>query len=132
MIGESAMQSQNSSSGSGLFVETTFVLFFLSLDLGQSLFAVSSDIAFLMVTVVAVAVLPFFLPSAGNFSLTNWLTGRGAIAVLGVLLGVGFNQIVGVVLPEIFRLVPLTLAMFAGLAACFLMFKSMLSLNYVD
>jgi len=119
-------------SKNGLFVETTFVLFFLSLDFGQNMYVMTADGIFLGLTVVAVAVLPFYLPSAKNLQLADWLKGRGAIVLLGVLSGMLFNGIVGTVLPEAFRFAPLALALFAGVAACISMFGSALRLNYAD
>lgn len=126
------MLNENAPSGNGFFVETTFVLFFLSLDFGQNLFLQSFDTAFLGITVLAVAVLPYFLPSAENVGIANWLAGRGAIAFFGIVLGVVFSQVVGSVLPEVFRFVPLTLALAAGLAACYAMFSNVFRLSYAD
>ncbi len=126
------MVNGNIEEGNRFFVETTFVLFFLSLDLGQNLFSAAFDTAFLAFTVCAVAVLPYFLPSAATISLTNWLTGRTAIIFLGTLLGVVFSQVIGIVLPEAFRFLPLMFATVAAVAACYSMFMNFYRFDYAD
>jgi len=126
-IGMGFMNSKN-----GLFVETTFVLFFLSLDFGQNLFAISADGIFLGVTVVAIAVLPYYLPSANNQRFADWIKCRGAIVLPGIFLGTIFNGMVGSVLPEVLRFAPLALALFTGVAACIAMFGGVLRFKYAD
>ncbi|MBK9156184.1 MAG: hypothetical protein IPM25_18580 [Chloracidobacterium sp.] len=99
-------------------VDTTFVLFFLGFDLGQR-FAFSLDGAVAAVTLASFLFLPYFLPYNGEKPpFERWVLGRTAIALLAIMLGVFFDQAVGVLVPEAFRFVPLTLLILAG-AACF-------------
>jgi hypothetical protein len=123
---------QNLRQDNRVFFETTFVLFFLSLDLGQNLFAFGFDVAFLGFTVLAIAVLPYFLPSADEVGLAAWMTGRGAIALLGVLGGLAFNQLLGGVLPEALSILPLVFATIAGGAACIAMFAGFFKVSYAE
>jgi hypothetical protein len=113
----------------GIAVDTTFVLFFLSLDLGQraggGVEAVLSTL-----TVIIFVVLPYLLPYDGakpNFG--QWVAGRIAVVSLGLVIGVMFGQAVGVFLPETFRFVPLTLLFLAGLISCYLRFYGLFRLR---
>ncbi len=126
------MVDENIEEGNRFFVETTFVLFFLSLDLGQNLFSAAFDTAFLALTVCAVAVLPYFLPSAGTSGFGSWLTGRSAIVLLGAVLGVTFSQVVGSVLPDSFRFLPLMFATAAAIGACYSMFTNFYRFDYAE
>jgi hypothetical protein len=117
---------------SRVFFETTFLLFFLSLDLGQNLFSFGFDTAFLGLTVLAVAVLPFYLPSADDVGISEWLTGRGAISVFGIVCGVVFGQLIGGVLPEMLSGLPLIMASVSGFAACVVMFAGFFNLSYAE
>lgn len=100
-------------------VDTTFVLFFLGFDLGQG-FAFSLEGAVSAVTLASFLVLPYFLPYNGEKPLfERWVLGRAAIALLAIILGLAFDKAAGVIVPEGFRFVPLTLLILAG-AACFL------------
>ena len=114
------------------FVETTFVLFFLSLDFGQNQSFLTLEGAFMCVVIAAIAVLPFFLPSAGNRSFGGWLVGRGIIVSFGILLGLGVAQLSGGLLPEVVRFVPITMAFTAAVIACVMMFNSVLKLDFAD
>ncbi|MEZ5306892.1 MAG: hypothetical protein R2684_07080 [Pyrinomonadaceae bacterium] len=109
--------------GSGFFVETTFVLFFLSLDLGQNISSFGPDSALVLLTILMVAVLPFFLPSAGNAGMGSWLVGRTSIVAMGLLGGVFLDFSAGGLVPEVFRTLPLVFATFAAIAACWFMFS---------
>lgn len=126
------MAKTRSTAGNGFFVETTFVLFFLSLDFGQNLFYAGFDTLFLGMTILAIAVFPYFLPSAGNISSSAWLVSRSVIIFSGLFLGIGLFQTAGTVLPEAIRFVPLTMAMISGLITCYLMISNVFRVSYAD
>ena len=67
----------------GFAIDTTFVLFFLGLEFGRTLQNLTFDTVLLLITMLMVAVLPYYLPS--NYerpSFAKWLAGRSLIAVL--------------------------------------------------
>lgn len=116
----------------GFAVETTFVLFFLAIELGQSISLFALDSLFLAVTLLMIAVLPYFLYSneeKPDFS--NWLLGRSLIVGFAVLLGVMFKQTLGVVLPETFRFLPMTLLIATAMISCYIQFYGFLKLRPV-
>jgi hypothetical protein len=116
---------------SGTFVtDTAFVLFFLALEYGRSVRPLSVDGMLLAITMMMVLVLPYFLPSRSEKPIfTNWLLGRGAIAVLGIMLGVIFTQSVGTIVPETLRFMPLTLLIIASMISCYIQFYGLLKLR---
>ena len=124
-----AMQTKSTSSAvNGHFaVDTTFVLFFLAVDFGQSamyfgLDAVVSGLALGMVMVV-----PYFLPSeCEKPDFAGWVLGRSLIAMLGIALGGMFGWTLGVLLPETFRYLPLTLLIVTAVVSCYLQFYAMI------
>lgn len=113
-------------------LETTFVLFFLSVDFGQNVIGGSFDIAFLGITVIALAVLPYYLPSNDGIDFMSWVTGRSAIVMLGLVTGVAFGQFVGVIVPEFMRYLPLVMATVSGFASCYVMYANLFRLSYAD
>ena len=110
-------------------VDTTFVLFFLAFDCGQRLtFGIDGLLS--AATLIAFLVLPYFLPFNGQKpAFEIWVLGRTAIASLAVLLGVVFGQSVGVFLPEMFRFLPLTLLMIAGIISFHIQLYSLFKLR---
>ena len=99
-------------------VDTTFVLFFLAVDLGQ-LTAFSVVEVFSALSLGVVLVIPYFFHSeAEKPPFSSWLLGRFGIAVFGIGLGFIFRQTLGVVLPEAFRFLPMTLLTVAAIASC--------------
>ncbi len=80
-------------------------------------------------TLLMVAVLPYFLPSNEKQSFGSWLLGRSAITLLAILLGVIFKQSVGVFLPETFRFLPMTLLIVTAMLSCYIQFYSFLKLR---
>ena len=126
-----AMQSKPTSRAlNGRFtVDTTFVLFFLAVDFGQ--LAVSSglglDALVSGVTLGMLLVLPYYLPSESEKpEFTRWLLGRSLIAMLAIALGGMFSLTLGVVLPETFRYLPLTLLIVTAVVSCYLQFYAMI------
>lgn len=107
-------------------VDTTFVLFFLAVDCGQR-FTFGIDGLLSAITLAMFVVLPYFLPFEGekpDFEL--WLFGRVAIAAFAIVLGAMFRQAVGVILPDMFRFVPLTFLIVAAMISCYIQFYSLL------
>lgn len=112
-------------------VDTTFVLFFLAIEFGQTLSTFGLDTIFLAVTLGSIAVLPYFLPLNNKPKFGSWLIGRGLIAGLAILLGVAFKQSLGVILPETFRFLPMTLLIVTAMASCYFQFYGFLKLRFV-
>jgi pheromone shutdown protein TraB len=118
--------------GSIASIDTTFVLFFLALEYGRAVRAVSIDGLLMGVTMIMVLVLPYFLPSHFEKpAFSAWLLGRGAVALLGFLLGVMMSQAVGVVLPESMRFLPMTFLIAASMVSCYIQFYSLMKLRPV-
>lgn len=113
----------------GFAVDTSFVLFFLAVEFGRTFFSLSLDNIFLFLTLLAVAVLPYFLLTDEKTSLTNWLFGRSLIAGLAIMLGASFKQSLGVVLPETFRFLPMTLLIVTAMLCCYVQFYGFLKLR---
>ena len=113
----------------GFAVDTSFVLFFLAVEFGRTFFSLSLDNIFLFLTLLAVAILPYFLLTDEKTSLTNWLFGRSLIAGLAIMLGASFKQSLGVVLPETFRFLPMTLLIVTAMLCCYVQFYGFLKLR---
>jgi hypothetical protein len=111
-------------------VDTTFVLFFLAVDFGQSLQNSGLDAVFSLITVGMLLVLPYFLPFEGERpDFTGWILGRGVIAAFATGLGIMFGKSLGVVLPDTFRFLPMTLVIVTAAASCYLQFCAMIRLR---
>lgn len=107
-------------------VDTTFVLFFLGFDLGQR-FVFGLEGAVSALTLASFLVLPYFLPYNGEKPpFERWVFGRTAIAFLAIILGIVFDRSVGVLVPDGFRFVPLTLLILAGAASFLTQFFSLI------
>lgn len=107
--------------------DTTFILFFLGLDLGQSVLSPGLDGLFSGVTLVLFAVLPYFVfDRFERPGFTGWLAGRLGIAGLAVGLGAIFGSCVGKVFPETFRYLPLTMLIAASIVTFHLQILSWL------
>lgn len=106
----------------GFALETTFVLFFLALEFGQTLGSTFGlDTWMLALTLAAIAVAPYFLADEKP-RLPTWLAGRAFIAFFAVGLGVMFRQTLGTVLPETFRFLPMTLLIVTAMVSCYIQF----------
>lgn len=113
--------------GGAFALDTTFVLFFLAVDFGLSLFSFGIDGIFSAITLAMLLVLPYFLPSSSaKPEFGSWMFGRILIAMLAVILGIMFRQTLGVVLPETFKFLPLTLLIAAGMISCYIQFYSIM------
>lgn len=120
-------QTSNEIGDRGFAVDTTFVLFFLAVDFGQSALLFGADSAFSLFTLSLLLVLPYFLPSeAEKPAFLGWLAGRGLIAAFAVGLGMMFRQSLGVVFPEAFRFLPMTFVILTAMLSCYLQFYAMI------
>ena len=118
---------QNRSFDRHFAVDTTFVLFFLAVDFGQSLPSLGLDTAFSALTLGMLAVVPYFLPSdCERPDFTGWVLGRTVIAVFATILGLMYGQSLGVLLPETFSYLPMTLVIVTAVASCYLQFCAMI------
>ena len=99
-------------------LDTTFVLFFLAMDLGQTSIGLDLGSFISGLTLLAFLVLPYFLFSDRGASFARWLTGRGLVAVTGAMFGLILDQAVGTLLPETFRYVPMSLLIVAAIICC--------------
>ena len=110
-------------------IDTSFVLFFLAMEFGQSFSGFSLESLFLMFTLLMVAVLPYFAFSGEKPDFGNWLFGRGLILGFAVILGLIFRQSLGIVLPDEFRFMPLTLLIVSAMLSCYIQFYGFLKLR---
>jgi len=100
-------------------LDTTFVLFFLAMDLGQASLSLNLATALQLVTLVAFLVVPYFLPFTGDQQgFPRWLVGRIVVGAVGVTFGLMLGQAIGTVLPDTFRFVPMTLLIVAAIICC--------------
>ncbi|MBK8467062.1 MAG: hypothetical protein IPL32_14670 [Chloracidobacterium sp.] len=111
-------------------IDTAFVLFFLSMEYGRSNRLFSMDSLLIAITMAMLAVLPYFLPSRYEKpQFGNWLIGRTALALFGVVFGVFFKQSVGVTFPESIRFAPMTFLILASMVSCYLQFYGLMKLR---
>jgi hypothetical protein len=118
---------QDSLSDRRFSIDTTFVLFFLALDFGQSALSSGIDTIFSGLTLGMLLVLPYLLPSESEKpEFIGWLLGRSLISVFAVGLGLMYQQALGVVLPEVFRFLPMTLLIVTAMLSCYLQFYAII------
>lgn len=116
--------------GRGFAIDTCVVLFFLALEYGRAVQALSVDGFLTGITITMLLVLPYFLPSnVERPTFSNWLLARGAVALGGMILGVGFKQSLGVVLPESMRFIPMTFLILASMISCYIQFYGLMKLR---
>ncbi len=113
----------------GFSIDTSFVLFFLAIEFGQSFAGFGFESIFLVITLLTVAVVPYFAESGERPEFRNWLIGRAAILVFAVVLGVIFKQSLGVVFPAEFRFIPMTLLIVSAVLSCYIQFDGFLRLR---
>ena len=110
-------------------VDTTFVLFLLAFDSGQR-FTFGLEGAISSITLMIFLILPYFLPFTGEKpAFEAWVLRRAAIACLAIVLGVMFGGSIGVFLPEMFRFLPLTLLIVAGIVSFYLQLSNLFKLR---
>ena len=111
-------------------IDTTFVLFFLALELGRSTDLMGIDTLLMSITTLMVLVLPYFLPSAAEPpSFGMWVGGRGVIAAFGLLLGAVLQKSVGTLVPDMLKFVPMTGLIVASMISCYVQFYGLLRLR---
>lgn len=117
----------------GFAIETTFVLFFLAVEFGQSASFLALDSLFLGLTLAMFAVLPYLLYAENERPpFANWIFGRTLIAGFAFFTGVMFKQTLGVVLPETFRFLPMTLLIATAMISCYIQFYGFLKLRQAE
>lgn len=100
-------------------LDTTFVLFFLAMDLGLIGLGMSFATALQFLTLIVFLIVPYFLPfTASQQSFSRWLIGRIVVGAVGITFGMMLGQAVGTVLPDTFRFVPMTLLIVAAIICC--------------
>lgn len=113
----------------GFAIDTTFVLFFLAVEFGQMLGNVGFETVIFAITLLMMLVLPYFLPSDEKQSFGSWILGRSLIAGFAISVGAAFKQSLGVVLPETFRFLPMTLLIVTAMLSCYIQFYGFLKLR---
>lgn len=101
-------------------IDTTFVLFFLAMDLGFSVFGAGTEIVVSAFTLVLFVAVPYFLPFSGerpDFGM--WLLGRVLLAVFAFGTGALLFNAVGTVLPASFKSLPMTLLIVSAIISCY-------------
>ena len=109
-------------------IDTTFVLFFLAVEVGQIINNFALDTIFFVITLLMLIILPYFLTSEERPKFGNWVLGRSLIAVFAISVGVMFKQSLGV-LPEMFRFLPMTLLIVTAMLSCYIQFYGLLKLR---
>ena len=100
-------------------LDTTFVLFFLAMEMAQTSFGLGVESALSVVTLIAFLVLPYFLPLTGEkIRFARWITGRILVAGMGVVFGLVLSQATGTLLPDTYRFVPMSLLIVAAIICC--------------
>lgn len=110
--------------------DTTFVLFFLAVDFGQSAILGGLELILPLVTLLMFVAVPYFLPCEGERAeFRSWIVGRLFLAVFGVIIGVLFRQAVGPVFPEYFGHLPMTLLIVSAIFSSYIQFYGILKLR---
>lgn len=108
--------------GSSFAIDTTFVLFFLTLELGRSASFFAFDTLLMSLTMLMLLVLPYFLPSDSEPpAFSRWVAVRSVVAVFGLSLGA--------VLPSSFEFLPMTFLIVAAMVSCYVQFYSLFKLR---
>ena len=100
-------------------LDTTFVLFFLAMEMGQSAFGLDVETLMSAATLAAFVILPYLLPyTREGRSFALWMAGRIAVGSTGLLCGWVIGNSAGALMPEAIRYVPLTLLIVAAIICC--------------
>ena len=110
-------------------VDTSFVLFFLAVDLGQTIGRIGIDTVFSVICLTAVAVLPYFIVRAPGMNFGRWIFGRGVIVLFALVLGLAFNYSLGVFVPEAISFLPFSLLILTAMLTCYLQFYNFFTLR---
>lgn len=116
---------------SGLFVpDTTFVLFFLAMDLAGSISGIGLDTLLSVLTIGLFVVLPYLLPFGGEKpEFWNWFFGRLSISAIGVISGLATAASAGSFLPEALKYVPFTLLLISGIFCTFTQLRGIMKVR---
>lgn len=106
--------------------DTTLVLFFLALDLGQSGFTPNVGFLLSATTLMAVAAGPYLLFGDERPHFWTWFGSRLILAGFGGISGVLVGGSVGTLLPESARFAPITLLILAAFLSFCLQFYGIL------
>ncbi|QYU68173.1 hypothetical protein J4558_25615 [Leptolyngbya sp. 15MV] len=91
-------------------LDTTFVLYFLALDFGQAWIGLGYEGLLSTITLLAFIILPYFLLFSEERPLfQGWVAGRFILAAFGIVMGLLMRQAIGILLPEWFAYMPMTL-----------------------
>ena len=113
-------------------IDTTFVLFFLSLEFGRTLGSFGFDGLLLGITLAMVIVLPFFYSTdAERSGFAKWVAGRTLVASLAAILGIIYGQVTGNIIPDAFKFLPMTLLIVTAMASCYIQFYGLMRLRPV-
>jgi hypothetical protein len=97
-------------------LDTTFVLFFLAMELASSISSLDFGTFLSIFTIGIFVVLPYFLSFAGEKpEFTVWLLGRVFIAIVGLIGGLAIQFGAGTVFSESARFLPMTLLVISGI-----------------
>jgi hypothetical protein len=97
-------------------LDTTFVLFFLAMDLGSGLNSLNFDTFLSILTIGMFVVLPYSLPFAGEKpEFTGWALGRVFIAIIGLIGGLAIQFGTGTVFPESAKFLPMSFLIISGI-----------------
>ena len=100
-------------------LDTTFVLFFLAMEIVQTAFVPGVVSVLSGFTLMAFLVLPYFLPLLSEkIGFARWMVGRIVVAGIGIVFGLVLSQATGTLLPESFRFVPMSLLIVAAIICC--------------
>jgi len=111
--------------------DTSLVLFFLAMELGQKAGVLSGENVLMAGAFLAVMFAPYAL-YGGAQGFGRWALGRTVIGGLGIAVGVGFGSAVGTLFPAIFEFLPFTLLIMAAMATVFFTFSSLVGLRRED
>ncbi len=111
-------------------MDTTFVLFFLAMDIGASFRGFGFDMILSGITLAMFVAVPYLLPFAGEKpDFTAWAIGRVFIAMIGIIAGVTLALTSGTILPGSARYLPMTLLIIAGIFCAITQMYAMLKLR---
>lgn len=113
-------------------MDTTFVLFFLAVEMGTTSLAFDTGSFLAVITLLMFIAVPYLLPFSGERpAFLPWAAGRSAIALIGLVGGVAIGAFAGTLLPEAVRFVPMWLliaaAFFSGYSQLYVIMRSRLA-----
>lgn len=96
--------------------DTTFVLFFLAMELAGGINSLNFGTFLSVLTISSFVVVPYFLPFTDEKpEFTGWVLGRVFIAIVGLIGGLAIQFGAGTVFSESARFLPMTLLIISGI-----------------